>query len=248
MAMFAALALGAPVGTAVYGAGGFAAVATATTLIPLLTILLVIPLAAIPPLRGTRPGLLAVMRAVFLPGLGSALSSIGFGAMIAFSALISTQRGWNPVWLGFSAFAIALVAARLACGHLPDRLGGARVALACAVIEAAGLALMWLAPDRALATIGAALTGLGYSLVYPALGVEAVRRAPPQSRGLVMGAYTAFLDLALGFGTPGLGLVAGFAGLGSVFLASALALIGTVLVALRLLLAAGRARNAQAPR
>ena len=55
---------------------------------------------------------------------------------------------------------------------------------------------------------GAGLTGLGYALVYPGLGVEAVKRAPPESRGLAMGAYTAFLDVALGFGTPLLGLAA----------------------------------------
>jgi predicted MFS family arabinose efflux permease len=70
------------------------------------------------------------------------------------------------------------------------------------------LVLIWLAPSSAFALIGATLTGLGYSLVYPGLGVEAVRSAPPQSRGLAMGAYTAFLDLSLGLSGPALGLVA----------------------------------------
>src|SRR4051794_26896855 len=46
MAMFAAMALGAPAGTALYSQGGFAAVAIATAVIPLLTILLVAPLAS----------------------------------------------------------------------------------------------------------------------------------------------------------------------------------------------------------
>jgi MFS family permease len=80
-----------------------------------------------------------------------------------------------------------------------------------------------LAPYFALALAGAALTGFGYSLVYPGLGVEAIRRVAPQNRGLAMGAYTAFLDVALGFGIPALGLLASVAGLGSVFLASAVA-------------------------
>ena len=74
-------------------------------------------------------------------------------------------------------------------------------------------------------------------MVYPGLGVEAVRRAPPHSRGLVMGAYTAFLDVALGFGSPSLGLVAGWTGLDSVFLAGALLVLGAAIVALRLLCA-----------
>ena len=73
----------------------------------------------------------------------------------------------------------------------------------------------------------AALTGFGYSLVYPALGVEVVRSVPPQNQGLAMGAYTAFLNVALGFGMPVLGFLAERAGLGSAFVASALAAPGT---------------------
>jgi predicted MFS family arabinose efflux permease len=47
-AMFAALALGAPVGTSLYATGGFAAIALATTLVPVLTLLLVVRLPATP--------------------------------------------------------------------------------------------------------------------------------------------------------------------------------------------------------
>ncbi len=155
--------------------------------------------------------------------------------MITFSSLLSVERGWSPVWLTFSAFAIALVIARLTLGQTPDRLGGAKVALVSVIVEAIGLALIWLAPGRMLAATGAALTGFGYALVYPGLGAEAVRRAPPQSRGLAMGAYTVFLDVALGFGNPALGLVAGWSGLGAVFLAGTiLVLAGAVIAALLL--------------
>ena len=235
MAMFAALALGAPVGTTLYAVGGFAAVAIATSVLPLLTVLLVIPLSSAPPQRGAKAGLMTVLGAVWLPGFGSALSTVGFGAMIAFSSLLATERGWTPVWLMFSAFAAALVAARLFLGHAPDRHGGDRIALICVFIEAVGLALIWFATGPVVAAAGAALTGFGYSLVYPGLGVEAVRRTPPQSRGLAMGAYTVFLDVALGFGSPALGLVAGWSGLGSVFLASAILVLGAAVVAAWLL-------------
>jgi MFS family permease len=144
MAMFAAPALAAPLGTMLYSFGGFAGIALATALIPLVTMLIVAPLAAIPPHRGARSQLLKVAATVWMPGLGSALSSIGFGSMIAFSSLLSVERSWNPVWLLFSAFAFPLVAARLFLGHVPDRLGGAKVALISVFIEASGLALIWL--------------------------------------------------------------------------------------------------------
>jgi MFS family permease len=235
MAMFAAMALGAPAGSALYASHGFAAIALATTLVPLATLLLVSPLRPTAPLHRGRPAFSRVFGAVWVPGLGAAFGSVGFGAIIAFSSLLFAERGWSPVWLAFSAFAVSLIVARVACGHLPDRLGGAKVALVCALIEAAGLALIWLAPGRILAATGAALTGFGYSLVYPGLGIEAVRRAPPESRGLAMGAYTACLDLALGVASPALGLIAGGAGLGAVFLASTLVVLCASAVAARLL-------------
>jgi len=83
--------------------------------------------------------------------------------------------------------------------------------------------------------IGAALTGFGYSLVYPGFGVEAVRRAPAQSRGLAMGAYTAFLDLTLGLASPALGLIGSVAGIGAVFLTSAVVVICAAGIAIWLL-------------
>jgi predicted MFS family arabinose efflux permease len=111
--------------------------------------------------------------------------------------------------------------------HVADAIGGAKVALMCALIEAAGQALIWLAVRPEMALAGAAITGFGFSLVYPAFGVEAVHRVPAQSRGLAMGAYTAFLDLAQGLASPALGLIAAGARLNVVFLVSA----GTVLCA-----------------
>ncbi len=235
MAMFAALAVGAPLGVVLYSAGGFAAVAVATTLIPAATILFVALLSSVPPQVGAKPLLRTVAAAVWLPGLGSALSTLGFGAIIAFGSLLAAQRGWSPIWLVFTVFAILLVAARLLFGHVPDRIGGARVALVCVLIEAAGLALIGFAPNSAMAAAGAALTGFGYSLVYPGLGVEAVRRAPAASRGLAMGTYTVFLDVALGFGSPALGLIGSRFGLATTFIVSALIALGAATVALRLL-------------
>jgi MFS family permease len=168
------------------------------------------------------------------PGLGAALSSIGFGAITAFSALLFVAHGW-AAWPAFTVFAAVFIVARLFLGHLADRFPAPKVALLTVLVEAVGLALLAVAPSLPAALAGAALTGFGYSLVYPALGVEAVRSVPAQNHGLAMGAYTAFLDVALGFGTPVLGFLAERAGLGSAFIASALAALGTAGIAGHLL-------------
>ncbi len=234
-AMFAAFAAGAPLGTALYERGGFIAVVLATAFTPFVTLLLIVPLHGAAPAHKGSPKFLAVVGLIWLPGLAAALSSIGFGALITFSALLFSAHQWEPVWLAFTAYAVALIVARLLFGHLPDRHGGAKVALLCVIIETAGLGLIGLAPNVTLAATGAALTGLGYALTFPGFGVEAVRRAPPESRGVAMGAYTACLDLALGISGPGLGIVASQAGLSAVFLVGALVVLCAAGIAVRLL-------------
>ena len=234
-ALYAAFAVGAPAGMALYASYGFVAIALVTVLVPVAGLVAILPLRSIAPIHRAHPPLSAVLNAVALPGLGLAFSSLGFGAITTFVTLLAAERGWTPVWLSMSGFAVAFILARVVFGHLPDRRGGARVALISVLMEAAGLALIWLAPSSEVAVAGALLTGFGYALVYPGLGVEAVRRVPAQSRGLAMGTYTAFFDLALGIANPLLGLIAGAAGLQSVFLASGLVVLCASAVAMRLL-------------
>jgi predicted MFS family arabinose efflux permease len=230
-AMFAAFAVGAPAGAALYAAYGFAAIAFATAAGPLAALLLVAPLPAVAPAHHARISFTKVISAVWVPGVGSALGSVGFGAVTTFVALLFANRGWANGWLAYTTYAIAFILARIFFSHVADAIGGAKVALVCALIEAVGQALIWLAVRPEMALAGAALTGFGFSLVYPGFGVEAVRRVPAQSRGLAMGAYTAFLDLAQGLASPALGLIATGASLNVLFLASAITVLSAALVA-----------------
>jgi predicted MFS family arabinose efflux permease len=234
-AMFAAFAIGAPAGSALYAGYGFAAIAAATALAPLGTLLIIAPLPAVAPIRRARLSFVTLFSAVWVPGCGSALGSVGFGAVTTFVTLLFANRGWADGWLAYTAYAAAFILARLLFSNVPDRVGGAKAALIFVLVEAAGQTLIWLATRPELALVGAALTGFGFSLVYPGFGVEAVRRVPAQSRGLAMGAYTAFLDLAQGLASPALGLVASAAGLSSVFLVSAVTVLCAALVAAWLL-------------
>jgi MFS family permease len=175
------------------------------------------------------------LQVVWRPGLGLALSSLGFAAVTTFITLLFVSRDWAPSWAGFSAFAGAFVMARVVGAHLPDRFGGARVALYSLLVEVLGLIVVSLAQAPLAAMAGAVLTGLGYSLVFPGLGLEVVRHAPPGQRALALGTYTACLDLALGVAGPSLGLLADEAGLSAVFGASALLVLLAAAVALRLM-------------
>jgi MFS family permease len=235
IAMYGAYAAGAPAGVAVYRQYGFHGVAVATVLIPLLALGMVMPVQAAAPSSSRRVPFYRVLGSVWVPGAGLALSSVGFGVITAFIALLFSARTWGSASLAFTSFGAAFIGARLLFGHLPDKLGGARVALVCVLIEAVGQLLIWDANEVATAYIGAALTGFGYSLAFPGFGVEAVRRSPPQNRGVAMGAYVAFLDLALGITAPAVGAIATTAGVASVYLAGAVAVACSVIVAVYLL-------------
>ncbi|MFM0139369.1 arabinose transporter [Caballeronia grimmiae] len=222
-AMFAAMALGGPLGSILYTSFGFVAIALMTALLPLFVFAYVSQTpAAILPSHGQHACFNVILSAVWLPGVGAALASMGYCAILAFSSLFFVDMQWQPVWMAFTAFGAALIAARTIAGHLPDRLGGARVAFLFVIVQVAGLLLMGVAKTTLLASLGAALSGVGYSLVYPGLGVEAVRTIAPRNRGMAMGLYTAFLDVAMALGSPFLGWVGGHVGLRSVFLASAM--------------------------
>ena len=235
VAMYGAYAVGAPAGVAIHVDYGFDGIALAVTLLPLLSLSLLLKVRAIAPTAQRRTPFYQVLGLVWGAGMGLLLCSVGFGSLTAFVALLFADRNWGNASLAFTAFGIAFIAARMFFGHLPDKLGGARVALLCVLIEAVGLLLIWGAGNPVIAYVGAALTGWGYSLAFPGFGVEAVRRAPPESRGVAMGAYVAFLDISLGISGPALGAVAGAWGIGSIYLVSAIVVSLSVLVALALL-------------
>ena len=235
IAIYGAWALGAPLGVAVYHAWHFSGIAVAIILTPLLPLLFISRQRGVQPTATTRTPFYKVMGAVWRPGLGLALASVGFGMITAFIALLFAAKSWGNASLAFTAFGVTFIVARLFFAHLPDKLGGARVALVCVIIEALGQLLIWGAESANVAYLGAALTGFGYSLAFPGFGVEAVRRAPPQTRSLAMGAYVAFLDIALAITSPVAGALAGHFGIASVYLAGAIAVGCAVLVAAGLL-------------
>lgn len=174
---------------------------------------------------GHRMAFKSVVLRVFPHGMALGLGSVGFGTLAAFVALYYASRSWEGAAHALSAFGCAFIGVRLLFAGTITRYGGFRVAQVSFLVEAAGLALLWLAPSAGLALMGAALTGCGFALVFPAIGVEAVARVPAGSRGAALGAYSAFLDLALGVTGPVAGYISGGFGYPAIFLSAALAVL-----------------------
>lgn len=223
-AIYAALAVGGPIGLLLFDRFGFAGAMAVSAALPCLALLTIWPLtgAAAHP-DAERPSFWSVMGRIRLHGTIVCLQGIGFAAIGAFFVLYFLHRNWSYAGLGLTAFGGGFVLVRVLFGHLPDRIGGLPVAAGSLAVEAVGQALIWLAPSPAFALVGAFLTGLGCSMTFPAMGREVVHLVEPHLRGTALGGFTAFQDIAYGLTGPLLGLLADRAGYGSVFLIGALA-------------------------
>ena len=235
IASYGAIAIGAPVGVLLVDRLNF------SVLGPLLVILAVAGLFALRQrpdvlvVRGERLGFWSAFVRVAPCGTSLMLASIGYGTLTTFVTLYYLERGWTGAALCLSAFGVCFIISRLLFVNAVNRFGGYTVAITCMATEVVGLTLLWLAPSPGFALLGAGLTGFGLSLVYPALGVEAIKHVPPSSRGAGLGAYAVFFDLALAIAGPVMGAVAVHLGYASIFCVTALlALSG---VGLTLLLA-----------
>jgi MFS family permease len=230
LAMYGALAVMAPVGEVLEARFGFAGVGLAVAAMPLLGLVLGTRLRGTPAVTGPRPKLRSVVAAIWPLGLGLVLASSGFGTIAAFLALRYLALGWSGAGLALASYSVMYIVCRLLFPGLPDRLGGARLASVCLATEIAGLLLIAFAVSPAMAFAGCAITGLGYSLVFPSLGVEAVRRVPPESRGVTLGLMLACFDLGLGAAGPVTGVVAAGFGLPAAFVTAAIAAAGAMLL------------------
>ncbi|WP_049623825.1 MFS transporter [Frateuria defendens] len=230
VATYSALAIGAPLGVLLAGRLGFAAIGGAGVLLMLGALALAWRRADVKVEVGERLPMRHVFGRVTPQGLGLALGGIGFGVIATFITLYYASVGWSHAAFALSVFGLCFVGMRLLFAGAIGRYGGYRVALASLLIESGGLVLLASARGLGIATLGAAMTGLGFSLIFPALGVEAVNRVSVSNRGAALAAYSVFIDVALAAIGPLGGWIAGGGRYASLFgVAAGLALLAALL-------------------
>ncbi|ATU73941.1 UPF0226 protein [Gluconacetobacter sp. SXCC-1] len=225
---YGGIALGAPVGQLLAGLplpyGGLTVVGALSAALTLFGFMLARQYAPVPPVPGKGPPM--PFRTVFmrvLPhGLVLACGSVGFGTISACLALFYAHNNWNGAAMALAGFGLTFMLMRFVFARQIDRRGGLVVAFVSLLVETLGLGVLWQCASPGGAALGAALTGAGFSLVFPAMGVLAVARVGPENRGAALGAFSVFLDIAVGLSGPLLGLVIQTLGYGALFVTSAL--------------------------
>lgn len=235
IAMYAGIALGAPLAIYLQSASGIGYVFTLIIILSAASRLLTVKLPNLPVDPGhQRTPFYKVIGKISDQGLALAFSSIGFACISSFVALFFKDRNWLNPSFAFITFGGFYILTRVLFSSLPDQYGGYKVAMVSFIIEVAGQLLIGFSTTEVMAIIGCSLTGIGFSLVFPALGVLAIQKVSPQMRGTALGAYAAFFDVSLGLAGPVADIIAGWYGYGAIyFFGAGSALLSIIILAVK---------------
>ncbi|EHQ30273.1 MFS transporter [Mucilaginibacter paludis] len=218
VASYGALAVGAPLGVILQNAFGMGSIAILTVLLGALGLIYAKSKVALGGHNNApRQSYLQVLKKVSPYGICLALGGLGFGTISTFITLYYSFLNWQGAVLSLSVFSILFVLGRVLFSRYIDIYGGMKTAIACLGLEAAGLFVLWQAPVPGVALLGSGIAGLGFSLVFPALGVEAVKRLPVANQGSALGNYGLFTDMSLGITGPLVGAIATHLGMQYIF-------------------------------
>lgn len=164
-----------------------------------------------------RQSFMKVLAKVSPYGICLALGGLGFGTISTFITLYYSYMSWGNGALCLTIFGIAFILTRIVFSNAIKKYGGIKVSITSFIVEAVGLGILAFAPHVSIALIGAAVTGAGFSLVFPALGVEAVNLVNASNKGSALAGYGLFIDISLGITGPLVGFVADHWGMGKIF-------------------------------
>jgi predicted MFS family arabinose efflux permease len=215
---YGATAVGAPLGVLLENHLGLGAIGLVTMVVLGASVFIAAGKRPVPVAHGEHLPFRSVLGRVAPHGIALALGGLGYSVLATFVTLFYVSRHWDGAALCLTAFGAAFIAARVLFIHTIDRWGGFPVTMVCLSVESAGVFLLWQAGSPWTALVAAAVTGFGFSLVFPAVGVEAVRNVPKQTRGTALGVFTGFADVSFFLVGPAAGAVIGWWGYASVFL------------------------------
>lgn len=148
--------------------------------------------------------------------------TVTLGGIASFLPLFAAQKGVSGIEGYFLVYALFLFISRTFSGRLYDLKGHLYVFLPGSIlIFAAMLLLAWL-PSTFILLFAAAIYGLGFGSVQPALQAWAVEEAAANRKGMANATFFSFFDLGIGIGAMIFGQVAFHLGYSFIYIISAI--------------------------
>ncbi|MRH42727.1 MFS transporter [Aquibacillus halophilus] len=169
--------------------------------------------------------------------------TVTFGGLASFLPLYTAAEGIDGIEMYFLLFAIFLMISRSFAGKIYDLKGHLIVFLpGTFMILLAMLLLVWL-PNSLVLYIAAALYGLGFGSVQPALQAWSVEKAPNNRKGMANATFFSFFDLGVGIGAIAFGQIAYLFGYSYIYLGSAISVFLSMVLYVVLLIRTNRIQN-----
>jgi MFS family permease len=239
MMMNVAMATGPVAGAALVERSGFTPLFWLSALLALCSLLVVTLLSE--PARAPRPQLspgepskraALLSRSAVFPGVIAICMPMSFGAVLSFLPLFVQDRELGNPGLYFIVYSIAVICARPVSGKWSDRFGRAQVIIPGLVFLTIAMILLAYTHSVPLLLSVAALQGIGFGTVQPALMAFCVDRSTEQNRAPALATLMMAFDIGHGLSSIGLGLLLEQTSFTTMFLFTAgVSLLGAVVLA-----------------
>jgi MFS family permease len=168
-----------------------------------------------------------VPRELIPAGITIGLCNIQSPVITGFLILYMAQTGGSGT-LGFSCYALMVLATRFFLGGLPDRMPASFTFYGGVLSMGVGLSLLAFAPGPVRSIVGTILLGLGFAFPWASIASSVLKRTPSHRHGSTVGVLSAFVDIFVGSGSFAAGLLADRFGYSAAFLLA----LGGVLAAM----------------
>lgn len=179
----------------------------------------------------TRPARFDVIEKTALkPSILMFFITATFGGIATFLPLHALEKNVEGIELYFLVYAVFLMISRTFAGQIYDKKGHIYVFLpGTFMILTAMFLLAWL-PSTLVLMIAAAIYGLGFGTVQPALQAWAVDKAEANRKGMANATFFSFFDLGIGIAAITFGIIASTINYASIYIASALSIICSIAI------------------
>ncbi|MBB2479296.1 MFS transporter [Bacillus sp. APMAM] len=156
--------------------------------------------------------------------------TVTFGGIASFLPLFTAEKHIEGIQVYFLIYALALMVTRTFAGQLYDRKGHQAVFIPGTLLVLAAMVLLAWLPNSAVLFTAAALYGLGFGSVQPALQAWAIEKAPINRRGMANATFFSFFDLGVGLGAMVFGQIGHLFGYSSIYKAAAISVFISILL------------------